>query len=241
MDHIISKWIGLASTFSPFLLNLFEFCLFSFMLLFLFKYFEKLGIIIFMAVTTLVGNIQILTLVDFNFTTIPLGTIAFSMLFLASNLVTLHYDKKTAQKAIFLIFYTQIFFTCIMIMTMGYQSIPITLKYHNSIKLLFSPSLRLFSASLISYVASQLLDIHIFSALNKKSLFIRFNLATWVSALLDNTLFSFLAFYFFTSEPYAVWDIIVRFIFGTYWIRVLIGLLETPLIYASTILKSAKK
>ncbi|USO02241.1 MAG: queuosine precursor transporter [Alphaproteobacteria bacterium] len=238
MDPIISAWILFAQQLSPFLLSIFEFIGFSCALLFLFRYFQTIGVAAFIVLAILIGNIQILTHVNFKFMIIPLGTIAFSMLFVAINLLNLHYGKGVAKKAVFLTFYTQVFFACLILITMGYLPTAYTESYHISMVTLFSPSLRLFAASLISYTISQLFDIHLFNMLSKSSLWARFNISIWLSALLDNTIFSFLAFYVFVDLPYSIEDIVMKFILGTYWIRIIIGILETPIIYLSKTIKA---
>jgi len=231
MNTLISNWIFVSHQLSPFLLSVIEFLFLSFALLFLFWRFEKLGVFVFMTLGILVGNIQILTHVDFTWITIPLGTISFSMLFVASNLLNLSYGKQVAKQAVLLTFYAQIFFALLMMITIDYIPTSLTQDYHAAIKLLFSPALRLFVASLISYTISQFFDIYLFDALKKQNLFSRFNVSIWISSFLDNTLFSFLAFYFFANEPYSLTDIFFHFILGTYWIRILIGLFEMSIFY----------
>lgn len=207
-------------------------------LLFLFRYFQKQGILVFMLLAILVGNVQILKEVEFSFAILPLGTVSFSLLFLATNLLNVHYGRRAATKAVLLTFCAQIFFALMMLLTNLYQPTAEGVVYHKAIELLFTPSLRFFSASMISYLLSQMFDIYIFDMLRGRSLFTRFNAAVWISALLDNTIFSFLAFYLFPAESVSLHMLIFHYILGTYWIRVLIGLLETPLIYISYFLKT---
>jgi len=184
--------------------------------------------------------VQILKEVGFSFATLPLGTVAFSLLFLATNLLNIHYGRRAATQAVLLTFCAQICFAVMMFVTNLYIPTKGSLIYHEAITTLFTPSFRFFSASMISYLLSQMFDIYLFDVLRRRSLLIRFNLSTWLSALLDNTIFSFLAFYLFSTEPVALSVLVFHYILGTYWIRVLIGFLETPMIYISYWLKIKK-
>ena len=63
--------------------------------------------------------------------------------------------------------------------------------------------------------------------------------STAVSALVDNTVFSTLAWYVFprvlgqTDQAVDLYTLIFTFILGTYWIRLAMALLEAPAIYAA--------
>ena len=210
-------------------------------LLFLFRYVQQLGVAIFMTLAVLIGNIQILAESQFSFGTIPLGTLAFSAAFLASTLLNEHYGKKAATKAVLATFYAQIFFGLMMFITMAYKPTLGSSEPFKAIATLFSPSLRFFSASMLSYLSAQMFEIYVFDKLKRRALFMRFNISVWASALLDNIVFSFLAFYIFPVEPMPLKVVVVQYIFGTYWIRILISFLETPTIYLSYVLKAKHK
>jgi len=207
-------------------------------LLFLFRYFQQIGVVIFMTLAVLVGNIQILSDSQFSFGTIPLGTLSFSSAFLATALINAHYGRKAATKAVLATFYAQVFFGLMMFVTLAYKPTINGQSYFNAMALLFSPSLRFFSASMISYLLAQMFEIYVFDKLKSRNLFTRFNLSVWLSALLDNTIFSFLAFYIFPTDTVLLKAIFFQYILGTYWIRVMISFLETPTIYFSYFIKA---
>ncbi len=70
---------------------------------------------------------------------------------------------------------------------------------------IFTPSLRILIASLISYLCSQWLDITIFNRLrtltNGKFLWLRQNVAMFMSGLFDNFMFSWLAWMCLSQTP----------------------------------------
>lgn len=242
MDQYLLSTALLFHGIRPEMISLIELSLLITTLLFFFHYFQQWGVTAFMMLAVLIGNIQILTECQFSFGEIPLGTLAFSCAFLSTTLLNEHYGKRLATKAVFMTFLGQIFFGMMMFITMAYHPTPTSQKTFNAITTLFSTSLRFFSASLLSYLFAQLFEIYVLNQLKDKLktrfLFMRFNLAVWASGLLDNTIFSFLAFYLFTSDPVPLQTLVTQYIFATYWIRMLIGFLETPTIYLSYYLKS---
>ncbi|KAK3608794.1 hypothetical protein CHS0354_006835 [Potamilus streckersoni] len=123
--------------------------------------------------------------------------------------------KLFAAKAVVLIgFVSMLLWTVIMILTMGYA--PLTpeqagtdwkwaLPVQDNLKALFLPSPIFFVSSLISYLISQYHDIWLYEVLKKltkgKHLWLRNNVSTIVSALIDNTVFSLLAWIILPPEP----------------------------------------
>ena len=88
---------------------------------------------------------------------------------------------------------------------------------------------------MIAYLISQYFDVWFFSYLKKitseKYLWLRNNLSTIVSSLVDNTVFSIFAWILLNPEPVSIYNVIMIYIFGTYLLRILIALLDTPFIY----------
>ena len=66
---------------------------------------------------------------------------------------------------------------------------------------------------------------------NKKFLWFRNNISTITSSLIDNILFSFLAWIVLNPNPLDIKTVIVTYILGTYFLRILIALIDTPFIY----------
>jgi len=139
-----------------------------------------------------------------------------------------------------------------MILVMGYK--PMTaeeagegmmwaLANDEHIKALYLPQATLLISGLTSYLISQLNDIFVFQKIRswtgRGQLWARACGSTAVSALIDNTVFSTLAWYVFPrvlgqSEQAAdLHTLIFTFILGTYWIRFAMAVLEVPAIYAA--------
>jgi len=98
---------------------------------------------------------------------------------------------------------------------------------------IFSSSLRMIIASVISFIISQSFDVSAFDFWKKrtkgKHLWLRNNLSTMFSQFIDTTIFMFIAFYQLTPK------FTIPFIFSLilpYWLfKVVFALLDTPLCY----------
>ena len=196
-----------------------------------------------------IANIQVLKVTPFMFVPEPvaLGTLLFSTTFLASDILTEHYGKDVAKVGIKLSFVAQIFMTIIMIITLMYPSVG-GVTGHDSDKLLrddvqtamhtlFAPSVRILIASLVAFYISQMFDITVFNYIKKltkdKMMWLRLNVSSLLSGLLDNVLFSALAWVILSPKPVTFEVLVYTYILGTYAARVLVSLTSTPVIYLS--------
>ena len=107
----------------------------------------------------------------------------------------------------------------------------------------FGSSLRMTIASLVSFVVAQQLDVFMFSFWGKvtkgRHLWIRNNLSTIVSQLLDTTIFEFIAFWHL-NDKFTTSYIISLII--PYWLfKVVFALLDTPFCYLGVWWLSGKK
>ena len=216
--------------------------------------FGAAGMYIFIAVGIIAANVQVLKAATFDFyaSPIPLGTVAFSATYIATDVLTEYYGRATAKKAVWLGFSAMLLLTVMMILVMGYK--PMTaeeagegmawaLPNDEHIKALYMPQATLLISGLTSYLISQFNDIFVFQKIRqwtgRGQLWARACGSTAVSALVDNTVFSTLAWYVFprllgqTEQAVDLYTLIFTFILGTYWIRLAMALLEAPSIYAA--------
>lgn len=204
------------------------------------------GLYAYIAVVTIGANIQVLKAVQFSLYSEPLalGTILFSSTYLATDILGEHFGVKAARKGVLLGFFAHLFFSVLMLITLGFS--PLTaeqagenmawaLPFHGHIQAIFTMQFSLFSAGMIAYLTSQLHDIWLYDWLKSKTkgkrLWLRNNVSTMVSALIDNTVFSVLAWIIFSANPLPLKTVIFTYILGTYWLRLLISLLDTPMVY----------
>ena len=217
--------------------------LWVFMLLFCFisiliflKLFGYVGIFIYSALAVIGGNIQVLKTVDFFYSPEPvaLGTILFASTFLCTDILSEYYGPKKARKNIIISFSFFLFVTCLMILTVGIK--PSSNDWiQTSISNVFTPMTRFFIASMIAYLLSQYFDVWIYNLIKKitfsKYLWLRNNLSTLLSSLIDNTIFSLLAWIILNPEPETLYKVLMIYILGTYFLRIFLALIDTPFMY----------
>lgn len=237
MDFFISltSYLGTLNTFILWLIMLL-FCFFS-ILIFL-KLFGIVGLYIYSALAVIVANIQVLKQVDFFYSPEPvaLGTVLFASTFLCTDILSEHFGREKANKNVLIGFVSFLFMTIIMLITIGFK--PSTGDWaQESLSNVFTPLSRFFIASMIAYLLSQYFDIWIYNFIKKittnKYLWLRNNLSTILSSLIDNTIFSLLAWIILNPNPEILYKVITTYILGTYFLRVLIAIVDTPFLYVS--------
>ncbi|MFW5794963.1 MAG: queuosine precursor transporter, partial [Bacillota bacterium] len=95
----------------------------------------------------------------------------------------------------------------------------------------------IFLASMTAFIVSQLIDIYIFSKLKEKLpetkfLWLRNNGSTLISQLIDTVIFVPIAFATVFAAP-----ILFKLILSTYVIKLIVALLDTPVIYIAKKIK----
>ena len=220
------------------------FCLLS-ILLFL-KLFGEVGMYMYTVIAIIGANIQVLKIVDFPLFNNPiaLGTILFSSTYLTTDILSEYYGIKFARKNILIGFFGFLLMTIIMLFTVGFTPLDSTtagseyswaLSTQDNLLGIFLPFPTFFISSMIAYLLSQYFDVWFYDKLssycNKKFLWFRNNLSTMTSTLLDNTIFSLFAWIILNPNPLDFNTDLFTFILGTYVLRIIIAIFDTPFIY----------
>lgn len=210
------------------------------------RLFGEAGLYVYVVVAILGANIQVLKAVKFAVYSAPvaLGTALFSTSYLATDVLAEVYGPASARKAVALGFAAYLLFTVLMVLTIGFAPLDPSaagadmawaLANHEHIAALFMPAPALFAAGMAAYLASQYHDVWLFDLLKRtfqgRYLWLRNNLSTIVSALIDNLTFSVLAWIVFAVQPLPWRTVLLVYVLGTYWLRVLVALLDTPIVY----------
>lgn len=212
------------------------------------RFFGPGGLYAYIAVSIIIANIQVLKAVQFSIYPDPvaLGTILFSTSYLATDMLGENYGIRKARRGVFMGLFAHLFFATIMLLTLGFS--PLTpeqagsemawaLPFQGHISALFTLQFSLFLAGLSAYLVSQLYDVWFYDWIKRKTnnryLWLRNNASTMVSALIDNTIFSVLAWIVLSSNPLPFKTVLFTYILGTYWLRLMIAVLDTPMIYLS--------
>ena len=179
-----------------------------------------------------------------------LGTIVFASTYLCTDILAEHYGPAAARRAVFLGFAGYLVWTLLMVLTLGF--VPLTpaqageglawaLPVNDAMAMLFRPAPALFAAGMIAYLISQYHDIWLYSLIRRmtggRRLWLRNTLSTAVSALLDNIIFSVLAWVVFAAQPMEWQPLVFTYILGTYALRLVVAVLDTPFIYLARALK----
>lgn len=214
----------------------------------LLRFYGAFGLYVYNAMAIIFANIQVLRFTQYNTFTEPvaLGTVLFTTTFFVNDVLTEHYGPEYAKKSVTFGFWAQLLVTAWMILALGHplpvQSDPnATLvdahMNYEAMMQIFTPSMRILMASLISYICSQWLDITIFNKLRTitkgKFLWLRQNLAMFLSGTFDTFLFSFLAWMVLSETPISWRELIFTYVISSQIMRFILNISFTPLIYMS--------
>ena len=213
-------------------------------ILLLLRLFGATGLYLYMGIAMIAANIQVLKAVQFSSFSRPiaLGTVLFSTTFLCTDILTEYYGPKAAKKGILLGFSAMSLMTLFMLVTLAFRPLSVTTtelswatENHLHMEALFVPAPALLLAGTIAYFISQYHDIWNFQFWRRhtkgRHLWFRNNLSTLLSAFIDNCVFSILAWIVFAQKPLS-WEVVFfTYILGTYWLRVVVSILDTPILY----------
>lgn len=221
--------------------------------LILLRFFGPPGVFTFMGIMVIAANIQVMKLVNFPWIAhpVPLGTTLFAATYLSSDILAEYYGRKTAHRGILISFSAQVVFVIAMVMALGFTplthqealqaGLPHASKMQHYLSAIFQPAPALLIAGLSSYLVSQFTDVWIFMVIKKlfgeRWLWFRNNISTWLASLLDNTVFSLLAWRLFAMHPVPWKTLWISYILGTYLLRVGVSVLDTPFIYLAKFMK----
>lgn len=221
--------------------------LFSFTaILILLRAFGALGLYIYVAVAIIGANLHVLKAVQFSVYPDPvaLGTVLFATTFLCTDILAEYYGPRMARRAVLVGFTSMILFTVTMFFAVAFRPVDPgqageswlwALEMHEHLSAIFLPLPALLVAGLIAYLISQYHDIWIYQTIRRltggRFLWLRNNASTAVSALVDNIIFSVLAWIVLAADPLPWKVVVVTYILGTYFLKLLVALLDSPVIY----------
>ncbi|NNG03402.1 MAG: queuosine precursor transporter [Inquilinus sp.] len=238
------------------LLLLLLFCFLA--ILAMLRLFGEAGLYVYIVIAIIGANLQVMKQVQFPYlaeaggflhlpafgSPVALGTVLFSSTFLCTDILTEHFGRRVARRAVLIGFAGYLIWTGLVVLTLGFR--PMTgaeageglawaLGNHDALAALYTPAPALFAAGMVAYLVSQFHDIWIFRLIGVmtrgRHLWLRNNASTMISGLVDNTIFSVLAWVVFAAQPMAWQPLVFTFILGTYVLRVAVAALDTPFLY----------
>jgi hypothetical protein len=195
-----------------------------------YKLFGKAGIIAWIALAAILANIQVTKSITVFGMHATLGNILYGTISLATDSLNELYGKKTARQGVMVGFFVMIATLISMQLALLYLPNEVDIS-HPALQTIFGFLPRILLGSIVAYLISQFLDIVLYQKIwdrlpKDKHLWIRNNLSTIISQLVDTLIFVPIAFLGIYSSN-VLWQII----FSTYLIKLFIALLDTPFMY----------
>ncbi|WP_240744909.1 queuosine precursor transporter [Desulforhopalus sp. IMCC35007] len=200
-----------------------------------YRLFGKIGLYIWIPISTILANIQVLKMVDLLSIGVTLGNITYASSFLVTDILSENYGKKAARKAVFIGFFSLAATVIIMNIALNFK--PNEFDFiQESLNNIFAILPRIALASLIAYGFSQLHDVWSYNIWKNlfpsdKYLWLRNNASTMVSQLIDTVLFTFIAFWGLLPNSE-----FVQILITTYLLKWIVAAIDTPFLYLAKLM-----
>jgi len=162
---------------------------------------------------------------------LSVGIIAYPVTFLVTDLISELFGKKRANQVVISGFFASVFTTALIFISMNATAAewsPIDSQTFNKVFGLSAPA---FLASMVAYLCAQFIDVRIFhfwKRLTKgKYLWLRNNASTMFSQLVDTSLVLIIL----CSAGAIEWERFTTLLFMGWLFKVLVALIDTPIIY----------
>ena len=204
------------------------------LIIFAYKLFGKWGLIMWIPVSVIVANIQVVQTVKLFGLAATLGNIVYATSFLVTDILSENYGKQEAKKAVWIGFFSLISMTLLMNLALYFKPLEgddFALITHEATSTIFKLMPRIAVASLTAYLLSQRHDVWAFHFWKKKfhknrQLWLRNNLSTMVSQLIDSSVFVLIAFYGVFET-----DVLFEIFMTTYFLKWIVAAADTPFVY----------
>ncbi|MBH0229521.1 queuosine precursor transporter [Halobacillus yeomjeoni] len=206
------------------------------LLLTMYRIFGRSGLFVWIGMSTVLANIQVVKTIELFGLNATLGNITYGTAFLATDILNEKYGKKDAKKAVWMGFSTLILLTIIMQLSLQFSPGANDIA-QPALETLFGIVPRIAIGSLIAYIVSQYFDVWLYARLKNiftsdKMLWIRNNGSTMISQLLDTAIFCGIAFYGLYPT-----NVFVEIFITTYIIKFVVAAIDTPFLYAAKRMK----
>lgn len=195
-----------------------------------YKLFSKTGIYAWIALATVIANIEVVKCVDIFGLPLTLGNVTYGSIFLATDILNEKYGREKAQKGVYLGFFSLLILTLFTQIDLLY--IPSSNDFaQGAMQTIFALTPRICLGSMLAYLVSNTMDVYLYKFIrdilpSDKFLWVRNNAATMTSQFIDTILFTFIAFFGVFSLP-----IVLKLCFTTYILKLIIAICDTPFLY----------
>ncbi len=204
-----------------------------------YKLFGKQGLIMWIPISVIIANIQVIQTIELFGFVATLGNIVYASSFLVTDILSENYGKHEAKKAVWIGFFSLIAMTLVMNLALYFKPLEgdeFAGVSHGALSTIFELMPRIAVASLCAYLISQRHDVWAYHFWRKrfskdKQIWLRNNLSTMVSQFMDSAVFTLIAFYG-VFESGMLWEIF----FTTYVLKWVVAAADTPFIYWSKVI-----
>lgn len=211
-----------------------------FAILVAYRFFGKTGLYIWIPISTILSNIQVLKMVDLLTIGVTLGNITYASSFLVTDILSENYGEKSARKSVFIGFFS--LSATVIIMNLALMFKPNEFDFiQESLANIFSLLPRIALASLLAYAVSQLHDVWAYNFWKSrlpgmKFLWLRNNASTMVSQFIDSVIFTFIAFWGLLPKSE-----FIEILITTYLLKWIVAMVDTPFLYLAKMMFIHKK
>ncbi|WP_462281557.1 queuosine precursor transporter [Salinivirga cyanobacteriivorans] len=203
------------------------------LILLAYRIFGKMGLFIWVPIAAIIANIQVIQGVELFGFAATLGNIVYASSFLVTDILSENYGKKEANKAIWIGFFSLVAMTLLMNLALLFEPLQddFSRSVHESTANIFSFMPRIVIASFLAYLVSQKHDIWAYHLWKKrfkgrKNIWLRNNLSTMVSQLIDSVIFTLIAF----LGAYET-NVLIEIVLTTYVLKWIVAAADTPFVY----------
>ena len=206
------------------------------LILFAYRTFGKTGLFVWIPISVILANVQVLKTVELATLVCTLGNILYAGSFLATDILSENYGKAAAKQGILVGFFSLIAMT-------GLMQLAIRFSPHESdfaqgaLETIFGFLPRVAGASLVAYLLGQVHDVWAYDFWRKRFpetrfIWLRNNASTMVSQLIDSVVFCIGAFWGVFEAP-----VLFEIFWTTYLFKWVVAAFDTPFLYLASHLK----
>ncbi|WP_239749920.1 queuosine precursor transporter [Mammaliicoccus sp. H-M34] len=214
-----NELIGIGTFFITFIL-----------MLVLYRFFGKTGLFVWVAIGTIIANIQVIKTVELFSVSATLGNVMFASIYLATDILNDIYGRKQAKKAVWLGFSSVIVMVILLQCSLTFIPAQDDVS-QKALETIFNIVPRIALGSIIAYVIGQHLDVLLFNLIKNKfssdkTFYIRAYGSTIVSSIIDTAIFVLIAFY--GNLPN---NVVFEIFITTYFLKLLTTISNVPFGY----------
>jgi uncharacterized integral membrane protein (TIGR00697 family) len=202
----------------------------------------RTALTVMVVVCTILMNITVMKQMTLFGLSVTGGNVLFATVFLANDVLNEHFGRRAARSAVYAGFASGLLVIVLMSFELWYAPNPAggiepdSAQPHMAYFFGFSSYARIVTASMISYLLSQLLDTQIYHLIRARTgtrrlLWLRSNASTWISQAFDTVFFTTVGL---TGAYINNWNAWWQAVLFAYILKAGCAVLDTPFLYLTT-------